>query len=166
MESTNKKFKGGYQMKCISYTTEMQNRLDDFFNTMYSARDLKYEPLGRHNDLRKIPTIYQEDGGNFWVIASGKKIIGTIGLKILDKENCVGEIKRMAVLPEYQGKGYGRLLLDNLVDEAIRKSLSKLRLDTMKSYEKALNLYRSTGFYEIERYNDNYRAEVYMEKRL
>ena len=72
----------------------------------------------------------------------------------------------MAVLPEYQGKGYGRLLLDNLIDEARKKSLSILRLDTMKSYEKALNLYRSTGFYEIERYNDNYRAEVYMEKRL
>ena len=153
-------------MKYISFTTEMQNRIDDFFNIMYSARGLKYEPLGRHNDLRKIPTIYQDDGGDFWVIVSDRKIIGTIGLKILDRESCVGEIKRMAVLPEYQGKGYGRLLLDNLIDEARKKSLSILRLDTMKSYEKALNLYRSTGFYEIERYNDNYRAEVYMEKRI
>ena len=51
----------------------------------------------------------------------------------------------MAVLPEYQGKGYGRLLLDNLIADAREKSLSLLRLDTMKSYEKALNLYRSIG---------------------
>jgi ribosomal protein S18 acetylase RimI-like enzyme len=153
-------------MKCISYTTEMQNRLDDFFNTMYSVRGLKYDPLGRHNDLRNIPTIYQDDGGNFWVIISDTKIIGAIGLKILDRANCVGEIKRMAVLPECQGKGYGRLLLDNLIDEARMKSLNILRLDTMRSYEKALNLYRSTGFYEIERYNDNYLAEIYMEKKL
>lgn len=79
-------------------------------------------------------------------------------MKILDRANCIGEVKKMAVLPECQGKGYGRLLLDNLIVEARMKSLSTLRLDTMKSYEKALNLYRSTGFCEIERYNDNYLA--------
>ena len=153
-------------MEYISYITEMQDKLDVFFNTVYSALDLKYEPLGRHNDLRNIPTIYQEDGGDFWVIVSNKKIIGTIGLKILDRANYVGEIKRMAVLPECQGQGYGRVLLNNLIDEARKKSLRILRLDTMKRYEKTLNLYRSTGFYEIERYNDNHLAEVYKEKRL
>lgn len=153
-------------MKCISYTRDMQKIIDDFFNTMYSVRGLTYEPLGRHNDLRNIQTIYQVDGGDFWVIVSDKKIIGTIGLKILNREKCIGEIKRMAVLPEYQGKGYGRLLLNNLIDEAKKKSLTILRLDTIKSYKKALNLYRSTGFYEIESYNDNELAEVYMEKKL
>jgi ribosomal protein S18 acetylase RimI-like enzyme len=144
----------------------MQNKLDDFFNTMYSERGLKYEPLGRHKDLRNIPSIYQEDGGGFWIIVSEEKIIGAAGLQIVDRANGIGEVKRMAVLREYQGKGYGRLLLDNLINEARMKSLCILRLDTMKSYEKALNLYRSAGFYEIERYNDNYVAEVYMEKRL
>ena len=52
-------------MEFISYTTEMQNKLDDFFNTMYSARGLKYDPLGRHNDLRNIAAIYQEGGGGY-----------------------------------------------------------------------------------------------------
>jgi ribosomal protein S18 acetylase RimI-like enzyme len=153
-------------MKCSSFTAEMQNKLDDFFTTMYSERGLKYEPEGKHNDLRNIPSIYQIDGGGFWVIVNDEKIIGAAGLKILDRANGIGEVKRMAVLPECQGKGYGRLLLDNLIDEARRKSFCILRLDTMKSYEKALNLYRSSGFYEIEPYNDNSVAEVYMEKKL
>ncbi len=153
-------------MKCICFTTEMQYKLDDLFTTMYSERGLKYEPEGRHNDLRYIPSVYQEDGGGFWVIVSEEKIIGAAGLKILDRVNGIGEVKRMAVHPECQGKGYGRLLLDHIINEAKQKSLRILRLDTMKSYEKALNLYRSAGFYEIGRYNDNCVAEVYMEKRV
>jgi ribosomal protein S18 acetylase RimI-like enzyme len=152
-------------MKCISFTSEMQNKLDAFFTAMYSVRGLNYEPSGRHNDLRNIPSVYQAEGG-FWVIVSDEKIIGAAALKIVDRANGIGEVKRMAVLPECQGKGYGRLLLDHIVEEAKLRSLDIHRLDTMKSYEKALNLYRSAGFYEIDCYNDNTMAEVYMEKRL
>lgn len=144
----------------------MQNQLDDLFTTMYSVRGLTYEPSGRHSDLRNIPSIYLVDGGGFWVIVNDEKIIGAAGLKIVDRANGIGEVKRMAVLTECQGRGYGRLLLEHVISEAKVNSLGILRLDTMKSYEKALNLYRSAGFYEIERYNDNNVAEVYMEKRL
>jgi putative acetyltransferase len=153
-------------MNCFDFKPEMQYQLDDFFETMYASRGLKYEPQRAHKDLQNILSIYQANGGGFWVLFDGKKIIGAVGLKILDKINGVGEIKRMAVLPKYQGKGYGKLLLNNLINEARIRSLIILRLDTMKSYDKALSLYRKAGFYEIERYNDNVQAEVYMELRL
>ena len=35
-------------------------------------------------------------------------------------------------------------------------------LDSMKGYDRALRLYRSLGFAETERYNDNDRADVFM----
>ena len=153
-------------MRCNDFTSEIQCKLDDFFKTMYSSRGLKYDPKGKHKDLRDIYYTYQANGGGFWVLLDGDKIIGTTGLKILDRDNGIGEVKRMAVLPDYQGKGYGKLLLNHLIDEARIRSLSILRLDTMKSYDKALNLYHRAGFYKIERYNDNLFAEVYMEMKL
>jgi ribosomal protein S18 acetylase RimI-like enzyme len=78
--------------------------------------------------------------------------------------------QNIVTLPEYQHSNLRYTILGIVIDQnnsdAKVKSLGILRLDTMKNYEKALSLYRSAGFYEIERYNDNYIAEVYMEKRL
>jgi ribosomal protein S18 acetylase RimI-like enzyme len=150
----------------INFVPEMQSKLDAFFETMYSSRGLQYEPEGCHQDLRNIAVIYQVNGGGFWVLQDVDLIIGTIGLKILDRNNGIGEVKRIAVLPNYQGRGYGKKLLNHLLAVAKTNSLTILRLDTMKSLAKALNLYYHLGFYEIERYNDNFRAEVFMELKL
>jgi putative acetyltransferase len=124
-----------------NFVPEMQDRLDAFFETMYSSRGLQYEPEGCHQDLRNITVIYKVNGGGFWVLQDEARIIGTIGLKILDKANGIGEVKRIAVLPDYQGKGYGRQLLNYLMAVAKENSLAILRLDTMKSFVKALNLW-------------------------
>jgi GNAT superfamily N-acetyltransferase len=77
-----------------------------------------------------------------------------------------GELKRMWLRPVLQGKGLGRRLLDASLDEARRLGCRALRLDSQSKLAAAVRLYRANGFHEIPRYNDNRRADVWMEREL
>lgn len=78
----------------------------------------------------------------------------------------VGEIKRMWISPQARGLGIGRRLLTELERAARRRRLRTLRLDTNASLAEALHLYRSSGYHEIERFNDNPYAQHWFEKAL
>jgi GNAT superfamily N-acetyltransferase len=78
----------------------------------------------------------------------------------------VAELKRMWLRPVCQGRGLGRRLMDATLDEARRLGCRMLRLDTESKLEAAVHLYRAYGFAEIPRYNDNRRADIWMERPL
>jgi len=40
--------------------------------------------------------LYFETGGGFWLLKEEQSVIGTIGLKGIDSENRIGEIKRFS----------------------------------------------------------------------
>jgi GNAT superfamily N-acetyltransferase len=56
--------------------------------------------------------------------------------------------------------------MDACLDEARRLGCRALRLDTQAKLEAAVRLYRVYGFSEIPRYNDNHRADIWMERSL
>jgi GNAT superfamily N-acetyltransferase len=87
----------------------------------------------------------------------------SIGLKVLDRENSIAEIKRFFLLPEFQGFGYGKFLMKTAIDYAEEIKLRKIRLDTMKQAMTAQAIFRKFGFYEIPRYNNNEMAEYFYE---
>lgn len=78
----------------------------------------------------------------------------------------MGEIKHMWVAPRVRGLGVGRRLLAELERAARGLRLRVLRLDTHASLTEALGLYRSAGYREIPRYNDNPYAQHWFEKEL
>jgi ribosomal protein S18 acetylase RimI-like enzyme len=78
----------------------------------------------------------------------------------------IGEIKRMWIAPAARGIGLGRRLLAELETQAKRHSFSVVRLDTNATLDEALSLYRSSGYREIERFNENPYAQHWFEKRL
>lgn len=77
-----------------------------------------------------------------------------------------GEIKRVWVATRARGIGLGRRLLAALEDEARAAGLTLIRLDTNKALVEAQALYRSCGYVEIPRFNDNPCAHHWFEKRL
>ncbi|HVB05072.1 MAG TPA: GNAT family N-acetyltransferase [Acidimicrobiales bacterium] len=77
-----------------------------------------------------------------------------------------GEIRRMWVAPVARGRGYARLLLAALEEAARAAGYREVLLDTHGSLDAALALYRSSGYRERERYNDNAFAEHFFAKRL
>ena len=77
-----------------------------------------------------------------------------------------GEITRMWVDRPHRGLGIARRLLEALEQRAAEHGFEAVRLDTNRALDEAKAMYRSAGYVEIARYNDNPYANHWFEKRL
>ena len=152
-------------MDIVAFKSDMQQLVGDFFEKCFSAVDIPYSPMDRHSDIADVEQNYMKNGC-FWCLFDNEGLIGTVAVRTLDIDDKVIELKRMFVLPEYQGKGYGRLLLEHAINYAREQKYSKICLDTRRQFSAAQHLYRSNGFQETEKYNDNEKAELYFEMIL
>ena len=114
--------------------------------TQTTIRDIypKYYPAGaveffseHHSDERIISDINAEIV--YLLIIDDGKPAGTVTLT----DN---EIDRLFVLPEFQGKGYGRVLLD-FAEDAIAKKYDVIKLHASLP---AKSIYLKRGFHEVE----------------
>ena len=76
------------------------------------------------------------------------------------------EIKRMWVAPSARGLGVGRRILAELEAHARRRRVKVVRLETNRSLDEAISLYRSAGYDEVDAFNDEPYAHHWFEKRL
>jgi len=90
--------------------------------------------------------------------------VGCGGFKRVDR--ATGEIKRVWTAPSARGLGVARRMLRALEAAAREAGLKTLRLDTNRALTEAHALYRSEGYREIARFNDNPYAHHWFEKRL
>ena len=90
--------------------------------------------------------------------------IGCGGLKFHGDEPT--ELKRMWVAESARGLGIGRRLLIELESRATAAGSRVLRLETNKALTEAIALYRSTGYREVDAFNDLPYADYWFEKRL
>lgn len=110
-------------------------------------------------DLEDPKKYYLKNGGIFYVLKNGKKIIGTVAII---KHGKKGELKRMYVEKAYQGKGYGSKLLDAAIQFCLDNQIRELAFETNKKFIKAHILYQKRGFKVIKEDQDSY----YMKKTL
>jgi DNA-binding MarR family transcriptional regulator/GNAT superfamily N-acetyltransferase len=75
-------------------------------------------------------------------------------------------IKRMWVAPSARGLGVGRRLLRELEEHARARGARTVRLETNKTLREATALYRSSGYTEVEPFNDEPYAHHWFAKRL
>jgi GNAT superfamily N-acetyltransferase len=102
------------------------------------------------------------------LIMDADNAVGMGALRRLEDE--VGEVKRMFIQPDFQGKGYGKLMMVRLMDKARELGYRTLRLDTGRMLEAAVHVYKSVGFREIAKYpgteSHGGPGYIYMEKSL
>jgi GNAT superfamily N-acetyltransferase len=126
------------------------------------------------SDILAIEEMYNKSsGGCFWVAESlddnntqREKIVGTTAVRNLKQFESTCELKRMYVLNEFRRLGLGQKLLDIAIDFARSVGYSRMVLDSSKTLCAARALYLKKGFVDIPKYNDNYRADVFMERKL
>ncbi len=152
-------------MDIVKFNVDMQEQVNDFFEKCFSAVGIPYSPKDRHADVANVESHYMNNGC-FWCLIDDNNVIGTIAIRKIDDAKRIVELKRMFVLPEFQGNGYGRLLLEHAVKCVCEQEYRKICLDTRKQFSVAQHLYRSVGFQETESYNDNEHAELYFELNL
>ncbi len=73
-------------------------------------------------------------------------LVGYGGLAVSGDQ---ADVQTVAVSPAAQGRGVGRLLLDDLVREARRRRAGEVLLEVRAENESALALYRRAGFERI-----------------
>jgi GNAT superfamily N-acetyltransferase len=76
------------------------------------------------------------------------------------------EIKRMWVAPGARGRGLARRMLAELERLAAESGATATRLETNRALVEAIAMYRSSGYVEVEPFNDEPFAHHWFEKHL
>jgi N-acetylglutamate synthase-like GNAT family acetyltransferase len=102
-------------------------------------------------DLQNIRDYYQIGFGNFWVATASGKVIGTIAL--IDLGNNQAALRKMFVHQDYRGSEHGTadLLLSELIDWSISKSIKQIYLGTTSKFHAAHRFYEKNKFIEINK---------------
>ena len=100
------------------------------------------------------------NSGSTYIARLNNQIVGVLVLQVIEKD--LIEIKNIAVSPSHQGKGIGRSLLHFASQTAGQKGYRRLRIATGNSSIGQLNLYKASGFVEVEKIS-NYFIEQYPE---
>lgn len=124
-----------------------------------------WDKLDALQDMDDIAAYYFNHRGLFLVVLDGDRVVGTGAIRRLEEE--IAELKRMWLLKEYRGQGWGRRLAERLLLFARHTGYQKVRLDLYDPdrQEQALSFYQRLGFSFIDPYNDGGCA-VFMEKVL
>lgn len=79
-----------------------------------------------------------------WVlVCPDETIAGYINIRFLAGE---GELMRIAVKPEYRGRGLSKKLMDRMIRSAYEHEAPELTLEVRAGNEAAIGLYQSYGF--------------------
>lgn len=147
-----------YEIK--KYSKDLQSDLINFYRIVLPESGRELDLNGRHKVFNNIDLYYDK----FWCLYDDNQLIGTAGLKSIDKEKC--ELKALYLYKSYHGQGLGYMLLSKAIECAKQEGYSELYLDTLSTSERAIRLYKSVGFEETSRYNDNQVADVFMVLKL
>ena len=125
--------------------------------------DLSFQ--GFEEELKSLPGKYSEPEGSIVLALVGEKPAGCTALRRITEQIC--EMKRLYVRDEFRGVGLGRELADRIIERAKELDYKYIRLDTLPTMERAQDMYRDMGFYEIEPYIFNpVEGTKYLEKKL
>lgn len=107
--------------------------------------DLKSDPEGTDDDLSDIEKNYIGRGGMFEVLEDDAgNLLGTVGLYPVNAETV--ELRKMYFDKTLRGKGYGKLILERMIDEARRRGFKRIYLETNSVLKEAIHLYEKFGF--------------------
>jgi putative acetyltransferase len=98
-------------------------------------------------DLVDLDRSFAKEGGAFFVLLDGERVVGTVALRRETETVC--ELCRMYLAPEHRGRGLGRRLLAFAEAEARQRGFKEIVLKTASVLKEAIALYRQAGFQPI-----------------
>lgn len=131
------------------------------------AKSLNFDLCFQNFDkeVKGLPGEYASPRGCLLLATSESKIAGCVALKRISDEVC--ELKRLYVRSEFRGKGIGKMLTTDAIEQARVIGYRQMRLDTLPSMKEAIALYRSLGFELIAPYRDlPVPGALFMQARL
>jgi DNA-binding MarR family transcriptional regulator/GNAT superfamily N-acetyltransferase len=134
----------------IEYVAELNRRSTRGFDPAVGATALPHE--------------VRPPAGHFFVAYLHDDAVGCGAVK--HHSDAPAEIKRMWIAPRARGLGLGRRLLETLEACARTSGARVAHIETSDVLGEALSLYRSAGWVEVPRFNDEPFADHWLEKEL
>lgn len=126
-------------------------------------------PGGAYRTVPPVPATFVEPAGVFVVLDDDDGApVGCGGIRRIDDgpHGPRDEVKHLFVREGGRGRGWGRVILDDLERRARARGAAELVLDTHHTLAAAGGLYARSGFVPIPAYNDNSNATVWLSKPL
>jgi GNAT superfamily N-acetyltransferase len=134
----------------------------------YFALRASIFPGGTYRTVFPDAAVFTEPDGVFVVLYDGDEPVGCGGIRRV-ADGAAGiryEVKHLYVCDAGRGRGWGRMLLDELESRAANFGAAEVVLDTHHTLDAAGALYARSGYVQIEAYNDNSNATVWLRKVL
>ena len=140
----------------VNADDEIQKILDKFATTLPS--------LSQGNEFRYNMSRKLSENGNLVVLKDNDEDEGFIAFYANDYETKKGYITMVAVKPEYQGAGCGKVLMTYCCDMMKKQGMENAKLEVAVNNTKARAFYEHLGFDYC--HEDAGGISLYMEKPL
>lgn len=150
-------------IEILDYQPEYQPYFEKF-NKAWLEEFYQVEPIDEWV-LGNPEEAILKDGGRIYFACYQGNIVGTVALKLM--EPGVYELTKMAVDKRWQGIGAGKFLCRTAIEKARDLGAEKVILYSHTGLIRAISIYRSLGFTEMELEPGKYaRADIKMELPL
>lgn len=100
-------------------------------------------------ELDALSVFYTNSGGIYFVAEESDEILGGAGIAPLKGNSEVWELQKMYLAKNSRGKGIGKQLMEKCIQEAKKRNISKLYIETLDSMIEANSMYKKFGFEEV-----------------
>lgn len=98
-------------------------------------------------EIEQLSKAFSEQNRSYLVLESEGMVLGGGGIGPLIGGNpSICELQKMYFHPDLRGLGFGRKLIESLIQEAKRLNYQQMYLETLRRMEAANHLYKSVGF--------------------
>lgn len=120
----------------------------DTYGAILSVGQLDYM-LAKFYSEESLLELYLEKGHRFLLVKEDDRALGFASYEHLYKETNTTRIHKIYLLPETQGRGLGRLLVQEIEKIAVENHADRLSLNVNR-YNKAQHFYKKIGFEIVE----------------
>jgi putative acetyltransferase len=131
-------------LKIREYKNTDNKPLIEMISTVLAEYKMSLDFQGPDKDLEDLQNIYFNNKGVFFVAELAGKIIGSVAVSKIDDEKC--ELRKLYILKEHRGQGFGQMLLDRAIDFASLNGYGKMELEVSEKHKGAIRLYKKFGF--------------------
>lgn len=124
-----------------------------------AVEEIARKTLPEHWSLESIQDVLRYDNNIFYVAYSTEdsQIVGFAGIMVIVDE---AELLNIAIHPAFHRKGIGKMLLERMVQEAIRHGARRMFLEVRRSNRIAIDLYDRFEFVKFSERRNYYKNPV------